>query len=385
MTAADDMRFMRLALRLGRRGLGRTSPNPPVGAVLVSRGQVVGPGYHRQAGQAHAEIEALRAAGARARGATLYVTLEPCAHHGRTPPCTDALIAAGVRRVVIGTRDPNPHVRGGGLERLRAAGIAVAGGVLEADCETLIAAFRKHVTTGMPLVTLKLAASLDGRIATATGDSRWITGADSRRYAHRLRAEHDAVLVGAETVIRDDPELTCRLRGGRNPLRVILDGRLRVPVGAKVLADTTTAATLVVTSRQAPAAALRRIEATGAAVLRLPTTRGGIAMAPLLRALAARNILSVLVEGGATVAAAALRAAVVDRLLVFLAPQLIGGDGRPMLGSLGVRRLQQALPLGSLHVKRFARDVLIATQVRTNEAAPRTDPRCPTHHDDTAD
>src|SRR5512135_2351615 len=234
MPRSDDARYMRLALRLGRRGLGRTSPNPPVGAVVVSGHTVVGRGYHHQAGMPHGEIEALTDAGARARGATLYVTLEPCAHHGRTPPCTDAVIAAGVRRVVFGTRDPNPTVSGNGMVRLRAARIAVTGGVLQPDCDELIAAFRKHVTTGLPLVTLKLAASLDGRIATATGESRWITGPESRLFTQRLRNEHDAILVGAQTVIRDDPELTCRLRGGRNPLRVVLDGRLRVPLGARV-------------------------------------------------------------------------------------------------------------------------------------------------------
>ena len=248
----EDARYMRLAWRQGRRGLGRTSPNPPVGAVVVAGGRVISAGYHHKAGEAHGEIEALRAAGSQARGATLYVTLEPCNHHGRTPPCTEAVIAAGIRRVVIGARDPNPHVRGNGIKRLQRAGISVTSGVERARCEDLIAGFRKHVTTGVPWVTLKLAASLDGRIATATGESRWITGADSRRFAHRVRAEHDAILVGAETVIRDDPELTCRIRGGHNPLRVIVDGRLRIPLTARVLTRLDAAATLVITSARAP-------------------------------------------------------------------------------------------------------------------------------------
>lgn len=360
---ADDARFMRIALRLARRAVGRTRPNPPVGAILVTRGAVVGRGYTQPPGQAHAEVGALRDAGVRARGATLYVTLEPCAHHGRTPPCTDAVIAAGVRRVVIGTRDPNPRVPGNGSKRLRAAGIEVTSGVLQAQCDELIAAFRKHVTTGRPLVTLKLAASLDGRIATSTGDSRWISGADSRRYVHRLRAEHDAILVGAETIIRDDPELTCRLRGGRNPLRVILDGRLRLPLRARVLTNTASAATLVITSRQAPAAKSRKVQAHGAELLSVAVKAGRIPIARVMQELGKRHIMSVLIEGGATVAAAALAAGVVDRMLIFFAPKLIGGDGRPMLEALGVRRMQDALPLGRLQVKRFARDVLVATQV----------------------
>jgi diaminohydroxyphosphoribosylaminopyrimidine deaminase/5-amino-6-(5-phosphoribosylamino)uracil reductase len=362
----EDTRFMRLALRLGRRGLGRSSPNPPVGAVVVARGEVVGRGFHRQAGLPHAEVEALRSAGRRARGATLYVTLEPCAHHGRTPPCTDAIIGAGVRRVVAGTRDPNPAVPGNGLARLRAAGITVRSGVLQPACDDLIAGFRKRVTSGLPLVTLKLAASLDGRIATASGESRWITGEDSRRFAHRLRNQHDAVLVGAETVIRDDPELTCRLRGGRNPLRVVLDGRLRLPLRARVLTNTASAATLVVADRQAAAAKVRQVEARGAEVLRLPAQAGRVSMPRLLRALGQRGITSVLIEGGATVAAAALAARVVDRVVIFYAPMFIGADGRPMLAPLGVHHLRQAMRLAPPRVRRFAADVLVATEVLVN-------------------
>jgi len=359
----NDVRFMRMALRLGARGLGRTSPNPPVGAVVVVRGKVVGRGFHRQAGAAHGEAAALRAAGARARGATLYVTLEPCAHHGRTPPCTDAAIAAGVRRVVIGTRDPNPHVPGHGIRRLRAAGITVTSGVLRDECEALIGAFRKHVTTGRPLVTLKLAASLDGRIATMSGDARWITGADSRRYVHRLRAEHDAVLVGAETVRRDDPQLTCRIRGGRNPVRVILDGRLRIPLRARVLTKRAPAATVVFTARPASAAKVRQMRERGIEVVTLEAPTGRIPIGRVMRELGKRNIMSVLIEGGATVAAAALAAGVVDHLLIFYAPKLIGGDGHPLLAGLGVRRMRDAVALGPLQVKRFARDLLVATQV----------------------
>lgn len=362
MRTDDDARYMRAALRLGRRGLGRTSPNPPVGAVVVARGRIVGRGFHTQAGTAHGEAAALHDAGTRARGATLYVTLEPCAHHGRTPPCTDAVVAAGVRRIVVGTRDPNPKVPGHGLARLRNAGIEVTADVLQAECEELIAAFRTHVTTGLPLVTLKLAASLDGRIATASGESRWITNEASRRYVHRLRGEHDAVLVGAETVIRDNPELTCRVRGGLNPLRVVLDGRLRLPLQARVLTDGA-APTLVLTAQRASRKKVQRVRATGAEVLVLPEVDGKISLRRVMRVLGQRNVMSVLIEGGATVAAAALAARVVDRLLIFYAPLLLGGDGRPMLGPLGVRRLREALRPGPLRVTRFKDDLLVATKV----------------------
>jgi diaminohydroxyphosphoribosylaminopyrimidine deaminase/5-amino-6-(5-phosphoribosylamino)uracil reductase len=364
-TGRDDARFMRLALRLGRRGLGRTSPNPPVGALLVKNGVVVGRGYHHRAGLAHAEVEALRDAGARARGATLYVTLEPCAHHGRTPPCTEAVIDAGIRRVVVGTRDPNPKVPGNGIARLQAAGIAVDSGVEQVACDELIAAFRKCVVNGLPLVTLKLAASLDGRIATVSGESHWITSEPSRRHAHRLRAEHDAILVGADTVIHDDPQLTCRLRGGRNPLRIVVDGRLRLPLDSKVLTTASEIPTLILTSRTAPAGKVKRIRALGAEVLALPGKQGQISLRLAMRRLAARGVSSILVEGGATIAAAALRAGVVDRVYLFYAPKLIGADGRPMLGALGVRRLRQALQLGRLQVRRFAGDLFVATQVIT--------------------
>lgn len=358
---------MRLALREARRGRGRTSPNPPVGAVVVTAGgTVAGRGFHRRAGAPHAEIEALASAGSAARGATLVVTLEPCAHHGRTPPCTEAIVAAGVRRVVIGARDPNPHVPGQGAALLAAAGVEVADGVLEAACNDLIAPFRKHVRTGLPWVTLKLAASLDGRIATAAGDSRWITGPDSRRYAHRLRNEHDAILVGAETVRRDDPALTCRLRGGRNPLRIVLDGRLRLPATARVLTDGA-APTLIVAGRSAPARRPWMDRAAGVQVMRLSDRDGVVSPRALLRALGRRGVVSVLVEGGARVAGTLLRAGAVDRLLCFLAPMLIGEDGRPMVGPLGVLGLRSALRLGPLRLRRFATDILVATDVRAGE------------------
>ncbi|GBD26173.1 Riboflavin biosynthesis protein RibD [bacterium HR30] len=358
---SDDERFLRLALRWGKRGLGQTRPNPPVGAVVVKDGRVIGAGYHRRAGLPHAEVEALRAAGPAAAGATLYVTLEPCAHYGRTPPCTEAILQAGIRRVVYGVPDPNPNVSGGGAERLRAAGVEVLGGVAEQACAELIAPFRKFVRTGTPWVTLKLAASLDGRVATANGASRWLTNEKSRAYVHRLRAEHDAVLVGAGTIVQDDPELTCRTRKlKQQPLRVVLDGRLRSPLGARVF-DVGTAPTLVLTSESAPAEKVRALEERGVEVARL----GGAPEIPwevVLAELGRREILAVLVEGGPNVAAQAFRARGVDRFLLFLAPKLIGGDGKPVIGSLGVREISEALALPPLRVRRFAGDWLVATE-----------------------
>jgi diaminohydroxyphosphoribosylaminopyrimidine deaminase/5-amino-6-(5-phosphoribosylamino)uracil reductase len=358
----NDTSFMRLALRLGRRGLGRTSPNPAVGAVVVRGGRVVGRGYHRQAGAPHAEVEALGEAGARARGATLFVTLEPCNHHGRTPPCTEAILRAGVEKVVVGVRDPNPSVAGKGIERLRRRRVQVEVGVEAAACAELVASFRKHIETGLPLVTLKLAASLDGRIATRTGESRWITGPTARSLVHRMRNEMDALMVGAQTIIDDDPLLTCRLRGGRDPLRVIVDGRLRVPLTAKVLTNESAPGTLIATVLRKPRI-LESLRRKGATALVLPGRNGVLSLRRLLRALGKRGVSSVLIEGGGTLAAHALRERVVDRLVLFYGPKLIGADGRPMLGTLGVAALADAAQLRDLRIAKLGPDLVVRAQL----------------------
>ncbi|MDX2170704.1 MAG: bifunctional diaminohydroxyphosphoribosylaminopyrimidine deaminase/5-amino-6-(5-phosphoribosylamino)uracil reductase RibD, partial [Deltaproteobacteria bacterium] len=319
--------------------------------------------HHRFDGAPHAEAAALRAAGARARGATLYVTLEPCNRRGRTGACTEAVLASGVRRVVYGTRDPNPRVRGGGALRLRRAGLRVAPGVETAACDELVAGFRSRVQRGRPLVTLKLAATLDGRIATRRGDSRWITGAAARRLVHTWRNEMDAVMVGAGTVLADDPRLTCRLRGGRDPLRVIVDGRLRVPLTARVLTKEAARGTVLATVRSS-SRKLAALRARGAEVLALPGRGGRLSLPRLLRALAQRGVNTVLLEGGATLAGAALRAGVVDRLAIFLAPKLIGGDGVPMLGPLGVRAMAGAPALRVTGVEAIGDDWLIRAEPR---------------------
>jgi len=349
---------MARAIALARQGLGRTSPNPAVGAVVVKNGRVVGEGWTRPAGGPHAEIVALRQAGRGAKGATLYVTLEPCAHHGRTPPCTQAVIAAEVARVVVGVGDPNPRVRGRGLRALAAAGIAVNTGILAEEAGAVSAWFRHYIVRGRPYVLLKLAASIDGRIATARGESRWISGPAARRWVHELRNQVDAVMVGSGTVLADDPALTCRMRGGRDPLRVVVDGRLRISPRARIVRQRSRAATLIAATASAPPARARALARAGAEVMVVPGRRGKVSLASLLRELAARGVVSVLIEGGGELAAAALRARLVDRLLVVTAPLVIGGDGRPMLASLGLGRLANAPRIVDERMSRLGPDLL---------------------------
>jgi diaminohydroxyphosphoribosylaminopyrimidine deaminase/5-amino-6-(5-phosphoribosylamino)uracil reductase len=336
-----DLAMMESAVSEARKGLGHTSPNPAVGCVIARGGRVLGVGHHARAGGPHAEIVALRSIEPRqARGATIYVTLEPCCHHGKTPPCTDALIAARPDRVVVGARDPNPRVAGRGVRALRAAGIDVTVGVMERECREVIRGFAKWVGTGVPWVHLKLAASLDGRIATRTGASRWISSPESRRLVQQMRARADAVLVGVGTVLADDPRLTCRLPGAHPPLRVVLDRRLRTPASARVVSGP--GACLLVCGRGVPSGKRRALEAAGAEVFEVPAAdRGG--WRALLSALGRRGMHEVLVEGGGAVAASALRSRVVNGLTFFYNPRLIGGDGLAMVGPLGVVDPKRAL------------------------------------------
>jgi diaminohydroxyphosphoribosylaminopyrimidine deaminase/5-amino-6-(5-phosphoribosylamino)uracil reductase len=331
-----------------------------VGAVLVSGTEVIATGYHRFAGGDHAEIVALKRAGAKAKGATLYINLEPCSHFGRTPPCTGALIRAGIKEVVAGMRDPNPLVAGRGFRQLRRGGIRVRVGIMEDECRTLNEAFIKYITRQLPFVTLKLAATLDGKIAAVTGDARWISDSVSRKLVHQLRDQTDAVLVGAETVLKDDPQLTCRIAGGRNPWRVILDGRLRIPLSAQLLRHSDARKTIVVTGRSAPARKVRALEAMGIQVWRFPLHEGEILWSAFLRRLAASGIVSLLVEGGAKVAASAIKARAVDKVLFFYAPKILGGDGRVMINPLNIRRATRALRVRRLAVHKSGGDLLVS-------------------------
>ena len=355
-----DRRYLRKACRLAARAAGRTSPNPMVGAVLVSGKKIIATGFHCFAGGDHAEIVALKRAGTKAKGATLYINLEPCSHYGTTPPCTGTLIRAGIKEVVAGMTDPNPLVAGRGFRQLRRAGIRVRSGLLEEECRILNEAFVKYITRRLPFVTLKLAATLDGKIAAATGDARWISGPASRNRVHQLRNQVDAVLVGAETVLTDDPQLTCRLAGGRNPWRVVLDGRLRIPLSARLLRHADAHRTIVVTSDAAPSRKVRALEAVGVQVWQFPLRRGEIHWPSLLRRLAASGIVSLLVEGGATVAASALKARAVDKILFFYAPKILGGDGRVMIDSLNIRRVSQARAVQRLSVHPSDGDLMVS-------------------------
>lgn len=354
---------MRLALSLARKAQGRTAPNPAVGAVIVSGDRVVGRGYHRRAGAPHAEAEALRQAGARARGSTLYVTLEPCNHDGRTPPCCEAIAASGIAQVVLAARDPNPITDGRGVAALRRAGIRVTEGVLDREARRLNEPFFKAMTTGLPFVIAKVAQSLDGKIATRRGESRWITSPAARRLAHRWRARVDALLVGINTVLRDDPRLTARGVPHRNgfPLKVIMDSRLRLPPTAACLRGTTPA--IVATTRHDRMRAAR-LARRGAEVLVFRARQGRVPVRPLLRALARRGIQSVLIEGGGEVLAGALAERLVDRVVWFIAPCLIGGRAAPgAVGGEGVARLSQTIRLTALEVRRVGPDLCVEARV----------------------
>jgi diaminohydroxyphosphoribosylaminopyrimidine deaminase/5-amino-6-(5-phosphoribosylamino)uracil reductase len=353
-----DVKMMRRAVVLARRGLGRTGPNPAVGCVIVRDGAIVGEGWHRKAGTPHAEVHALAEAGSLARGADVYVSLEPCSHFGKTPPCADALIEAGVGRVFAGMVDPNPRVSGMGLERLRGAGIAAVAGILEAECRTVNEPFIKHVTTGLPFVMLKSALTMDGKCATAAGDARWITNERSRRHVHRLRSRMDAIMVGVGTVIADDPELTCRIPGGRDPSRVVVDSMLRMPASARLLNLESKAKTLVATisSDRGRIAAVRE---KGAEVLLCREREGRVDLQDMMARLGRMNIQSVLLEGGSTLAGEALRLGLIDKAVLFFAPKLVGGEGPGLFAGMGIERMEDAFRLKDVSFRRFDGDFMI--------------------------
>lgn len=362
MTAEADQFFMGVALDLARRGLGRTSPNPAVGCVVARDGRVLGRGFHPAAGEPHAEVFALAEAGGAARGADLYVTLEPCSHHGRTPPCADRIVEAGVRRVVAALEDPNPRVAGEGLRRLGEAGVEVVVGVGEAEARRLNEGFLLSVRARRAFVHLKLAATLDGKIATRTGHSRWVTSAESRLRAHRLRDVCGAVLVGVGTAVADDPLLTVRLPGepDRRILRVILDPGLRCPDSLAVLRPGEASSTVLACGEGADPVRARRFGSLGARVLPLPRRGESLDLGALLAELYAGGTMEVLVEGGGETARSFLDAGLVDRVHLFLSPRLLGGrDAVPMVGGRSPERMDQALVLESMEVERVGPDLYV--------------------------
>ena len=356
---------MRLALRLAARGEGKTRPNPMVGAIVVHSGRIVGQGYHHKAGQPHAEVLALRQAGSRAKGGTLYVTLEPCHHFGRTPPCTEAIVRSGIRRVVAATIDPNPRNRGRGLRFLRSRGIQTRVGILEREAQELNRVFVTWMRLKRPFVTVKVAQSIDGKIATRTGASRWISGPAARAWVHRLRSEVDAILVGVGTVLKDDPRLTARVgRGAHQPIKIIVDSHLRTSPRARVLSS---GRVIIATTRSAPHSKEKRLLRAGAEVLRLPARNGRVHLKSLLRKLAHRKISHVLIEGGGEIIASAFEAHAADRIAVIIAPKIIGGRNAPtVVEGIGITSLNQAITLKNLTVRRLGSDLLIEAETAFN-------------------
>jgi diaminohydroxyphosphoribosylaminopyrimidine deaminase/5-amino-6-(5-phosphoribosylamino)uracil reductase len=363
-----DEKFMKLALNLAEKARGRTSPNPMVGAVIVRDGQIVGRGYHHKAGTPHAEIHAIADAGSKARGATIYVSLEPCSHYGRTGPCTQAIAEAGISRVVMAMVDPNPAVSGKGKAFLEDRGIQVCADVLEGEARRLNEAYIKYIITGRPFVVLKTAMSLDGKIATASGRSRWITSEDSRRMVHEIRDEVDAIMVGIGTVLRDDPSLTTRLPDGhgQDPVRVILDSRARIPLSSKVLNLDSPARTIVAVTSQASEEKVAELKQY-AEVLVIPQREGKVDLLALMEKLGQMEIMSLLLEGGAEVNASALKAGIVDKVMVFIAPKLIGGNSSPgPIGGVGIEDLSEAVDLTDVSVDRIGEDILVTGSVSTD-------------------
>lgn len=351
-------KFMRLALKLA--GKANASPNPCVGAVVVKDGKVVGKGFHKKAGLPHAEVEALGSLQNKqdAAGATLYLTFEPCNHFGRTPPCTKAIIEAGIAKVIFALKDPNPKVAGGGEEELRKAGIVVEKGVLEAEARKVHEVFIKHATTGMPFVVLKAAMTLDGKTATRTGESKWITGEKARKFVHKLRSKYDAILVGIATVLADDPQLTARVRGGRDPLRVVIDPQLRIPLNAKVLKDGNfVVATTQITLGQ-NSSKKAELEKKGGKVIAVGVLENGeVDLRELLKKLSETGVASVLVEGGSETHGAFVDQKLFDKIIFFIAPKIVGGrSAKPIVGGEGKEKIGESIQLKGTSVKKIGED-----------------------------
>ena len=357
----DHKFFMKKALNLAKKGQGYTSPNPMVGAVVVKDGEVKGKGYHQFVGQAHAEVNAIEDAGSQTKGATLYVNLEPCNHTGRTPPCTRKILEAGIKRVVVAMEDPNTKA-GGGAVFLKAHGIEVLIGVCEEPAKKLNEAFVKYVHTKRPFVLLKCAATLDGRIATRSGDSKWVTGEKARKFVHRLRHAVDAILVGAGTIHSDDPSLTTRLDSddGLDPVRIVLDTHLSIPSSARILQLDSNSDTILVTGHGVTENKKRAVVKKGVRLIELPVNNDGIEMQPLLDRLGQMGITSLLVEGGSRIVASAFNSGIVDKVLFFYAPKILGGDdGIPICRGPGPELMKDCIRVKNIRVRRFDDDVMI--------------------------
>lgn len=360
-----DEKWMERALGLARKGEGWTAPNPMVGAVIVKDGQIVGEGFHQKAGTPHAEVHALAMARDQAKGAAVYVTLEPCCHYGRTPPCTEALIRAGVAKVVVAMEDPNPKVAGGGIRQLREAGIEVVTGVLEREAQVLNEVFVKHVTLHRPFLALKSAVTLDGKTASRTGSSQWITGKEARELAHKLRHRYDAILVGIGTVLADNPQLTTRIPGLKNPLRVVIDSSLRVPLDARVL-DTKTGPTWVFTA-QGNSPQAESLREKGVDVIPCPGPGGKVDLDAVIQILYEKGITGVLIEGGAEITGAFFDRQLADKFYIFVAPKLIGSHLAPgLIGGCGISGMKDAVFLEDLSLEKVGQDFLFVGYPKFN-------------------
>ncbi|MBU0628001.1 MAG: bifunctional diaminohydroxyphosphoribosylaminopyrimidine deaminase/5-amino-6-(5-phosphoribosylamino)uracil reductase RibD [Nanoarchaeota archaeon] len=346
---------MELALKLAERGKGYTSPNPMVGSVVVKRGKVIGIGWHKKCGEAHAEVCALKEAGKKAKDGIMYVNLEPCSHWGRTPPCTQKIIEAGIREVIIGMADPNPVVDG--FQELKFRGIKTKIGILSEKAKKLNEPYIKWMKSKKPLVVVKAAMSLDGRIATRTGDSKYITSKEARKFVHEIRAGYDAVMVGINTVIKDNPQLTVRLTKGRNPIKIVLDSKLKIGPNANVVKNEPTKL-IIATTKKAPKAKIKKLQQKGVHVLVINTKNARVDLAELMAELGKREICSIMIEGGAELNAEAIKAGVVDKILIFISPKLIG-EGLAALGDLGITKIDKSIKLKSLDYRKIGKDILI--------------------------
>lgn len=358
----SDEKFMKRAIKLAEKGRGKTSPNPMVGAVLVKDGQVISEGFHEAAGKTHAEAIALKEAGEKAKNATLYVTLEPCCILGRTPPCVDAIISAGVAEVVTGLIDPNPKVSGKGVKRLQMAGIKVETGLLAADVAKQNETYVCFMSFNRPFISLKVAASLDGKTATSGGESKWITGEKSRSKVHQMRNEYDAVVVGIGTILKDNPLLTVRVgkREIKNPVRVVVDTEGKIPFSAQVVSTARDVPTVIATTERASMEKMKTLQDMGVSVIVVPSKNGHVDLEQLLKKLAEREITNVLVEGGASLNAAFFEAGLVDKIVVFYAPKVIGGQGSPgIVGGEGVKKLADACNFEVSRIERIGEDIMV--------------------------
>ena len=362
----DDNYYMRMAIRLAGKGIGKTSPNPMVGAVIVRNGKIIGRGYHKKCGDYHAEINAINNAKGSIRGSTFYITLEPCSHYGRTPPCVDTLIKKKLERVVVGTPDPNPEVNGKGIKILRSKGIKVDVGILDTECRQLNEHYFKFIKSGIPYVTVKYAQTLDGRIATKTGDSQWISSEASRKYVHVLRSTNDGIMVGAGTVTADNPQLTVRHVKGKNPLRIIVDSKLRIPIKSSVLTDDNPHQTIIATTSNAPSRKITAIKKLGAEVLVVKKERNGkVSFSSLLKELGKREIMSVLVEGGSGMITALLKVNLVDKMIIPISPRILG-KGLEAIGDLNINKIKDAIKFSSFKTMKKGDDLIFEGTILRN-------------------